>query len=319
MRGIPPQRDGPRQLLSQLRPWLWSGAVGGVILLTILGAILLTYGDLRLAPFPSATVTQPSPTIPQPSLTLTPPPSPGTPTPVPPTSTSTPTSRPTAVPPWPTPTPTVCIIPSGWDWVYVVQPSDNIYFIAQRHGTTALAIVHANCLYSYYLFPGQRLFLPPPLPPTATPTPRPPTPTSTPCTPTPPDQWVSYVVQPGDTLYSLALRYGTSIQEIMEVNCLASDYLYAGQRLYLPPPPDTPTPTSTFTATATSTPTNTATASATATRTSTASATSTVTPTSTATPTATQTSTATATSTSTGTPSRAETPTATETPGDNTE
>lgn len=308
MRGIPPQRDSPRGLLSQLRPWFFSAAVGGVILLTMLGAILLAYGDLPLAPFPTPT---------QPSPTSTPLPSPAISTALPPTSTSTPTPISTAIPTWPTATPTVCIIPSGWDWIHVVQPGDSIYFIASRHGTTALAIVQANCLPNYYLFPGQRLYLPPPLPPTSTPTPRPPTATSTPCTPTPPQGWLSYVVQPGDTLYSLALRYDISIQEIMEVNCLASDYLYAGQRLYLPSLPDTPTPTLTLTATATSTPTHTATTSATPT--STPSASSTATPTSATTPTAPQTSTATATSTSTGTPSGAEPPTATEMPQEDTE
>ncbi len=296
MRGMPPQRDAPRPGSSRLWIWLSSGAIGGAILLTILGAILLAYGDLPPTPFPTATAMEPSPTVPQPSPTLTSVPSPATPTPM--TPTSTPTSSPTTTPMRPTPTPTVCVIPPGWDWLYIVQPGDSIYFIAQRHGTTASSIVGANCLDSYYLFPGQRLYLPAPLPPTSTATPRTPTATPTPCTP--PEGWTVYVVRPGDTLYSLALRYGVSIEDIMEANCLMSYYIYAGQRLYLPSPTPTATPTSTFTPTASATPTS--------------SATPTATPTSTSTPTATHTTTATATSTSTATSTPTESPSAGETP-----
>lgn len=51
-----------------------------------------------------------------------------------------------------------------------------------------------------------------------------------------------YVVQPGDTLYSIAARFGTSVQVIMNINSLTSTVIYPGQVLLIPgtpPPPST--------------------------------------------------------------------------------
>jgi len=48
-----------------------------------------------------------------------------------------------------------------------------------------------------------------------------------------------YIVKAGDTLYRLALRFGTTVQAIMAYNGLTSTTIYVGQRLYIPgaPPP----------------------------------------------------------------------------------
>jgi len=104
-----------------------------------------------------------------------------------------------------------------------------------------------------------------PLPPTvtATPTPSPtvpppdpgpgpsspplptalPAPTSqTPPACVPPDDWAIYVVRPGNTLESLAHRYGVTVEALMHVNCLNTQTLFAGQRLYVPGPPPSATP-----------------------------------------------------------------------------
>lgn len=63
---------------------------------------------------------------------------------------------------------------------------------------------------------------------TATPSPTPsPTPTSQP-------QTIIYVVRQGDTLYSIARRYGTTVQAIMAANGLTNDNIYVGQQLYIP-------------------------------------------------------------------------------------
>ncbi len=44
-----------------------------------------------------------------------------------------------------------------------------------------------------------------------------------------------YVVQSGDTLYSIALRYGTSVSELVALNNIANpNLIYVGQVLYLP-------------------------------------------------------------------------------------
>lgn len=43
-----------------------------------------------------------------------------------------------------------------------------------------------------------------------------------------------YIVQPGDTLYLIARRYGVSVEEIRRVNNLTSDMIIVGQRLNIP-------------------------------------------------------------------------------------
>ena len=90
--------------------------------------------------------------------------------------------------------------------------------------------------------------------PTAMPTSRAPDPTvvptaveatpSAPVTPppcVPPDDWSIHVVQAGNTLFSLARRYGTTVEILMQVNCLNTHTVFTGQRLYVPGPPAGPT------------------------------------------------------------------------------
>jgi LysM repeat protein len=90
-----------------------------------------------------------------------------------------------------------------------------------------------------------------PLTPTATLTSTP-TNTSTPtATPLPPPTqctarfyWQVYRVQQGDTLYSLAIVTGSSVEELMKANCLSNTLIYRGQQLYVPQLPIPPTATS---------------------------------------------------------------------------
>ncbi len=93
-----------------------------------------------------------------------------------------------------------------------------------------------------------------PLVSTATPTPTPtsPTPSPTGCAPTKPEGWVSYVVQPNDTVAELAVMTGVSTEQLVAVNCLPETLMIlVGQSMFLPIlPPSTPTsspPTLTFT------------------------------------------------------------------------
>lgn len=53
-------------------------------------------------------------------------------------------------------------------------------------------------------------------------------------TPTSPLQYVIYVVRQGDTLYSIARRYNTTVQAIMEANGLTNYTIYVGQQLRIP-------------------------------------------------------------------------------------
>jgi LysM repeat protein len=94
---------------------------------------------------------------------------------------------------------------------------------------------------------------PTPVPPTATYTP-PPTPTRAPTKPPLPTAtrvcrvpagWRVYVIRRGDTLSGLARFYRTTVQAIVDANCLSSYNIRAGDSLYLPAPPPTATPTAT--------------------------------------------------------------------------
>jgi len=80
-------------------------------------------------------------------------------------------------------------------------------------------------------------------PPTATPTQTPsPSPTPSPAptpTPIPPTE---YVVQQGDTLLGIALKFDMTTDEIVAYNNLESDIIVEGQTLLIPPPSPTPGP-----------------------------------------------------------------------------
>jgi LysM repeat protein len=54
------------------------------------------------------------------------------------------------------------------------------------------------------------------------------------CTVAQPDGWVKHTVQVGDNLTFLATRGGTTVSEIVEVNCLESEIIVIGAELYVP-------------------------------------------------------------------------------------
>ncbi len=57
----------------------------------------------------------------------------------------------------------------------------------------------------------------------------------------PPSGWGQIIVQPGETLDSIAARYRVSKDALRSANCLVSDNLVAGSILYVPPvAPNTP-------------------------------------------------------------------------------
>lgn len=215
-----------------------------------------------------------------------------------------------------------CTPPPGW-LPHLVQPGETIFTLAWSAQTSALILMQANCLPAPEVAPGDLLYLPPlPLA------------TATPYRCGPPPSWLIYYVKPGDTLFRLALTYGTTIDAIRQANCLTSYNLYYGQALYLPPvpvvwptwtpvpPTETPTPTPTptleptFTPTPTPTPeiTGTITPSPTPTLTPTPEITATEPPTATVEPTLSPTPTLTPTPMPTPSPAPTETPTPTATP-----
>ena len=106
---------------------------------------------------------------------------------------------------------------------YTVQPGDTLWAISRRFGVTIEDILSLNDIPDpSRIFPGQVLIIPGAAPP--------PEPTT-------------YVVQPGDTLWSISQRFGVSLSDLIELNDLADPSLiYPGQTLLIPPR-DTPAPT----------------------------------------------------------------------------
>ena len=95
---------------------------------------------------------------------------------------------------------------------YVVQRGDTLYAIARHFGTTVHAIMEANGLANDRIYAGQILTVPGPQ--------------AASCT--------TYVVRQGDTLYSIALRFSTSVPALMEANALTTSQIYSGQSLRIP-------------------------------------------------------------------------------------
>ncbi len=118
---------------------------------------------------------------------------------------------------------------------YTVQRGDNLFRIALRNGLTTRQLAQANGIVNPSLiFVGQRLIIPGrDQPVTPTPVTPVPDPTITP-TPTPPDG-DTYVVRPGDTLYRVAVRNGTTISTLVRINNIVNpNLIFVGQRLTLP-------------------------------------------------------------------------------------
>ena len=106
--------------------------------------------------------------------------------------------------------------PSPSTGSYTVQPGDTLYRIAARYGTTVTAIANANNIANPNLiYPGQVLVIP--------------------GGGSTPPATRTYTVQPGDTLYSIAGRYGTTVNAIVTANNIADpNLILPGQVLVIP-------------------------------------------------------------------------------------
>ena len=95
--------------------------------------------------------------------------------------------------------------------VYVVKKGDTLYSIAMANNTTVDELKKANNLTSNILSTGQLLKIPSALLPEST-----------------------YIVKKGDSLYSIANKYNTTVDELKRINNLTSNILSIGQVLKLP-------------------------------------------------------------------------------------
>jgi len=128
---------------------------------------------------------------------------------------------------------------------YVIQPGDTLLSIASRFNTTVQAILAANPQITNpnVILVGQVIIIP-----GTTPGPQPP--------PPPPPTTGTYVVQRGDTLSSIARRFGTTVNAILAANPQITNpnLIFPGQVLVIPgapgpqppPPPPPPPPTATY-------------------------------------------------------------------------
>lgn len=118
---------------------------------------------------------------------------------------------------------------------HTVQPGETMWDIASQYGVTLEALAAANELVDPdRLQPGQQLVIPQEEGDGAIDSG--PTPTETPVgglsEPTP---GRTHTVGPGDTLWDIAAEYGTTVQEIAELNDLDPEgVLTPGQQLLLP-------------------------------------------------------------------------------------
>jgi LysM repeat protein len=110
--------------------------------------------------------------------------------------------------------------------VHVVQWGETLFSIARHYGTSVEAISAANGIADpTRIYAGQRLTIP-----TAE-VPR-----------VPAAAGATHVVGPGENLYRIALRYGTTAQALAEFNAIYNpDHVVAGQTLRIPGSPTAPT------------------------------------------------------------------------------
>ena len=104
--------------------------------------------------------------------------------------------------------------------IYVVEPGDSLYKIAEKFNTTVDEIKELNGLTSNNLDVGDELLIPKPKYPNND--------NNT------GNNFFNYTVEFGDTLYSIAREYNTTVNVLKEINNLNSNILQVGQVLKIP-------------------------------------------------------------------------------------
>lgn len=94
--------------------------------------------------------------------------------------------------------------------IYTVKPGDSLYSIARTYGISVNDIMSLNNLNSSLLSIGQTLKIP-----------------------ISEEEVINYIVKSGDTLYSIARKYNTTVDNIKQKNNLKSNTLSIGQTLII--------------------------------------------------------------------------------------
>lgn len=97
--------------------------------------------------------------------------------------------------------------------VYTVKKGDTLFSLSKRFDTSVEMLQEINSLPTYMIKTGQKLQIP-----------------------VMPDENEAgmYIVQKGDTLYSLAKKYGVTVKDLMKENHLTSETIFTGQALNVP-------------------------------------------------------------------------------------
>lgn len=95
--------------------------------------------------------------------------------------------------------------------LYVVRPGDTLYSIAQQFGVTPEDIAKENRISNVdRIYVGERLYIS--VPPVES----------------------TYVVRPGDTLFSIANQFNTSVSNLLRLNRIKNpNMIYPGQVIYV--------------------------------------------------------------------------------------
>ena len=106
------------------------------------------------------------------------------------------------------------------DYTYTIQPGDTLFRIALNHGLTTQELAAANGIVNHSkIYAGQTLIIPEESDP----------PTIEAAVPTP------HLVEAGDTLFKIAVRYGLSIHAVAQANNIKNyDLVFTGQILIIP-------------------------------------------------------------------------------------
>lgn len=98
------------------------------------------------------------------------------------------------------------------DEIYIVKRGDSLWLIAQKYNISVNDLINANNLSGSTIQIGDELIIPRPNNNT---------------------QPLTYIVQRGDSLWGIANKYNTTVQNLRNLNNLTNDTLTIGQTLII--------------------------------------------------------------------------------------
>jgi LysM repeat protein len=97
--------------------------------------------------------------------------------------------------------------------MYIVKKGDTLYSLSKKFDTSVKVLQESNTLKGDKIQAGQKLYIP----------------VAEPVNPA-----GIYTVKKGDTLYSIAKKYGVTVKDLIKENRLSKEIIYAGQELSVP-------------------------------------------------------------------------------------